>query len=284
MADDVRKAAYASMFYPEDKLNLKRMIKTFLSNVPSENADFIKKQNIDNIFGIISPHAGYIYSGQVAAFGYSLLKGMTIDTIIIIGPSHHIAFEGFSLCNFKAYDTPLGEIPIDREFSKLLIENGNGVFDYLDSAHTKEHSIEVQLPFLYSTLINNFSIVPIIMGEQSYENVVTGATAIAASLEKYDKSTLFVISTDLSHYYNDKRARELDEKFIDILNQMDAHKLMEAISHNEIEACGAGPVAVFLELANQLGKKNIKNLIYKNSGDTSGDYSKVVGYLSATVW
>lgn len=284
MGDDIRNPAYASMFYPGDKINLKRMIKTFLSNVPAENTDFLKKQNIDNIFGIISPHAGYTYSGQVAAFGYSLLKDLTIDTIIIIGPSHHIAFEGFSLSKFKAYDTPLGEIPLDKELINLLIENGNGVFDYLDSAHIKEHSIEVQLPFLYSTLINNFSIVPIIMGEQSYENVVAGAKAIFASLQEYDKSTLFVISTDLSHYYDDKRARKLDEKFISILNQMDAHKLMEAVLLGEIEGCGVGPVAVFLELANYIGKTNLKNLVYKNSGDTSGDYSKVVGYLSAVVW
>jgi hypothetical protein len=284
MTEDIRKPVVASVFYPEDKLNLKRMIKTFLSNVPSDITEFLIKSNIDNIFGLIVPHAGYVYSGQVASFGYSLINEKSFDTVVLIGPSHRTYFEGFSLCRFKAYGTPFGEIPIDTKFSEALIKNGGGIFDYLDSAHTFEHSIEVQLPFLYSTLINNFEIVPIVMGEQSYENAVAGASVIAETLKETDKSALFIISTDLSHYHSDEMARELDDRFMKILSSMNAKKLIETVNQGDVEACGAGPVAVFIEIAKKMGKNNIKNLVYKNSGETSGDYSRVVGYLSSVIW
>ncbi len=281
---DVRKEAVANLFYPGDKINLKRMINTYLSGVPSDISDFTKKNNIDKIYGIISPHAGYAYSGQVAAFSYSLLRNKSIDTILIIGPSHYTYFQGFALSQAKAFSTPLGKIPIDKDLAEALIKNGNGSVDYLDTAHIKEHCIEVQLPFLQETLINNFKILPLLMGEQTTENIKAGIDVLKKTLEEYERSVLIVISTDLSHYHPDEQARSMDTEIMHLLESSKWEKLMSVVEKGEVEACGAGPISVLMGLAKKMGWDNIKHLIYRNSGDTSGERDKVVGYLSSIIW
>ncbi|OHD57097.1 MAG: AmmeMemoRadiSam system protein B [Spirochaetes bacterium GWF1_51_8] len=281
---EIRKPAVASMFYPDEKINLKKMINTFLSNVPDDVTEYFIKKRIDNLFGIISPHAGYVYSGSVAAHAYALLKQKAVDTIILIGPSHYNQFSGYALTHFSAFETPLGEIPVDEKLTAIINERGRNVFEYVDTAHIREHSIEVQLPFLQTTLINNFKIVPILMGEQTISNVTLGADILKDVLSTYDKSYLIVISSDLSHYYSDEAAHKLDDRFLEIVEGMDAQKLMQALSVGETEACGGGPVAVLLELAKKMSRGSIRNLVYNNSGDTSGDYSRVVGYLASAVW
>ena len=120
--DDIRKPAVASMFYPDDAVNLKRIINTFLSNVPQENGDYFKKNGIDQLFGVVVPHAGYIYSGQVAAYAYSLLRATSYETVILIGPSHYNYFEGFAIPYYQSFETPLGEIEVDTEFCSALAE------------------------------------------------------------------------------------------------------------------------------------------------------------------
>ena len=282
--NEVRKPAVASMFYPDDTINLKRMINSFISNVPSETTDYFKKNSIDNFFGIIVPHAGYVYSGQVAAYAYSLLKQKSIDTIILIGPSHFTFFEGFALSYYKAFKTPLGDIEVDVDLINRISTEGKGSFDFINTAHVKEHSLEVQLPFLQTVFNGDFKIVPILMGEQTYKNIEEGAEILYKIFKDYEKHYLFVISSDLSHYHSDNQAKILDRRFIEILENMKSKQLIEEANSGGIEACGSGPICVFLELAEKLNKNNIKTLVYKNSGDISGDYSKVVGYLSAAVW
>jgi len=281
---NLRKAAVASLFYPDEKINLKRMIKTFLSNVPPENAESFIKSNVDRFLGVIVPHAGYAYSGQVAAFGYSLFKEKSPDTVILIGPSHYTYFEGLALSDADFFETPLGNVEIDKEFSESLVKNSEGLFDYIDSAHEKEHSIEVQLPFLQSTLINNFKIVPVLMAEQSLESIRKAAGILNQIIQDHNKNVLFVISSDLSHYHEDGIARDMDAKIIDLIKNMDIEKLMAGIDSGEIEACGAAPIALLLEIAKLSGHQNVKDLIYQNSGDVSGDTKKVVGYFSGVVW
>jgi MEMO1 family protein len=282
--DEVRKPAVASMFYPDDTINLKRMINNFLSNVPSETGDFFKKNSVDNYFGLIAPHAGYVYSGQVAAYAYSLFRQKAFDTVIMIGPSHFTYFEGFALSYYGAFETPFGEIEIDQDFTHKLAEKGKGDFDFLNAAHLKEHSLEVQLPFLQVVLNQGFKIVPILMGEQTYKNAQAGAEVLANLLKDSEKHYLIVISSDLSHYHSNEEALGLDKKFTAIVEQMNPKKLMEEVRARSVEACGAGPISIFLELARKLNHNHIKNLVYQNSGDVSGDYSKVVGYFSSVVW
>lgn len=281
---EVRKPAVASMFYPDEKISLKKMINTFLSEVPDDVTEFFIKKRIDNLFGLIAPHAGYVYSGGVAAHAFALLKQKAIDTVILIGPSHYNQFSGYALTHFQSFETPLGVIPVDEKLTAMINEKGSNVFEYIDTAHIREHSLEVQLPFLQSTLINNFKIVPILMGEQTLSNVTLGADIIKSVLDDYEKSYIIVISSDLSHYYNDEAAHKLDDRFLDLVDAMNAQKLMQAISVGEAEACGAGPVAFLLELAKKMNRTSVKNLVYNNSGDASGDYSRVVGYLASVIW
>ena len=233
---------------------------------------------------MVVPHAGYIYSGQVAAYAYSLLRATSYETVILIGPSHYNYFEGFAIPYYQSFETPLGEIEVDTEFCSALAEQGKGVFDFMNTAHVREHSLEVQLPFLQTVMKENFKIIPILMGAQNYRNAQYGAETLAEILKNYEKHYTIVISTDLSHYHGDAEARKMDAEWIALAEQMNAKRMLQHIETKAVEACGAGPVATFLETAHLLGKTNYKTLVYKNSGDTSGDTSRVVGYASAAVW
>lgn len=282
--DDIRKPAVAGMFYPEDKINLKRTINGFIANVPPENSAFFKKNNVDSIFGIIVPHAGYVYSGQAAAYGYSLYKNRTLDTVILIGPSHYNLFEGFALPAYQSFRTPLGDVEVDTEFAAKLAQEGNGVFDYVNTAHIKEHSLEVQIPFLQTVLEGSFKVVPVLMGAQTMGNVDKGAAVLERLLKNYDRHYAVVISSDLSHYHTDREARDMDGKLVKIVEEMNGDELMRYSDAGLVEACGAGPICVLLKLAARMGRNHSKTLIYKNSGDVSGDKDRVVGYMSAAVW
>lgn len=281
---DIRKPAVANLFYPEDKVNLRRLVNNYISEVPSEVPEYFIKQNVDNLLGIIVPHAGYKYSGAVAGYGFSLLKQKEVDTVIMIGPSHYNDFQGYALTRFSAFDTPFGSVPVNAEFASQLMAEDEAPFHYLDTAHIREHSLEVQLPFLQISLVNDFKIVPILMGRQTVENIVEGMKTMAKVLKRWEKNYIIVISSDLSHYYSDQTAREMDGKFIEIMESFEPRKLIQHVSKKDIEACGAGPVACLLELGKKLKRTNIKNLIYRNSGDVSGNTDRVVGYLSAAVW
>jgi AmmeMemoRadiSam system protein B len=281
---DMRKPAVASLFYPDDAINLKRIINNYLNDVPDEVNEYFRINGIDNIFGIVVPHAGYFYSGAVASYCYSLLRQKTFDTVILIGPSHFTNFEGFSLPIYKSFQTPLGEIQVDTQFINLLASKGAGVFDFVNSAHLKEHSLEVQLPFLQTVLEEGFKIVPILMGEQTLKNAEDAAEILFKILDEYDKHFIIVISTDLSHYHEDSEARKMDQEFMTLFQNMNTKRLMQEIKSSAIEACGAGPVAVLLETGRKMLRNNIKTLNYKTSGEVSGDLSRVVGYLSAVIW
>jgi len=282
--DEIRNPAVASMFYPDDKINLKRMINGYLLNVPDEVDEYFHKNRVDNYLGMIVPHAGYIYSGPVAAYAYSLLKQKSIETIFLLGPSHYTYFNGFSLPYYNAFNTPLGEVPVDTELVNKIVSTGGNIFDFINAAHVKEHSLEVQLPFLQSVLENEFKIVPILMGEQSLVNILKGAEILSQVLKDYEKHYLIVVSSDLSHYHTDKEARLMDQKIISYIEGFQVKEIVDEVKNGHIEACGAGPICVFLEIAKILNKSNIKTLVYKNSGDTSGDYNKVVGYTSIVSW
>ncbi len=282
--NETRKPSVAGIFYPEDSINLKRMINGFLSNVPEYIPDYFKKNGIRDFFSIIVPHAGYVYSGSVAAYGYSLLKGRKYDTVILIGPSHYTYFEGFALAYYKSFLTPLGELSLDLEFSTLLEKESGGVFEFFKNAHLKEHSLEVQLPFLQEVLEDGFMIVPMLMGEQNLKYCEEGAEVLAKVLANYDKNYIIIVSTDLSHYHNSMLAEKMDVKFINTVKELNPRKLLSLSESGEIEACGIGPVVTTLTTAIKMNKRNIKELIYKHSGEVSGDNERVVGYTSIAVW
>lgn len=214
---------------------------------------------------LIVPHAGWIYSGPIAASAYTLLEPLrdTIERVVLLGPSHFVPFEGLALPSHEAFETPLGRVPIDRE-SMSRLEDLDFVTTW-DRAHAREHSLEVQIPFL-QTILGEFQLIPIAVGEAS-------AAQVGEVIDRLwgDEHTLIVISSDLSHYESYDRAREIDES---------TAAAIDSLSRTDIgpyEACGCRPINGMIHAAKRRGLK-IRRLDLRNSGDTAGPRDRVVGY------
>ena len=272
-SEDVRKPAVAGMFYPGNKEELAGKVDDFLANV--------KKSDIKGrVFAIIVPHAGYEYSGQIAAYSFKQLEGTDFKKIIIISPSHYVSFDGMSVYNKGAFETPLGIIKIDKELADKIMAKDKR-FIFYPEAHLKEHAIEVELPFLQKMYKDkDFKIVPITMGNPEADDIRILSDTL---YDVMDKDTLLIISVDLSHYYPYDKAVELDTNSTSAIEHLDAQKMLKDInSHNsEIDA----PIAVLgmITLANRYNAK-AKIIKYANSGDVAGDKSRVVGYSSIVVY
>lgn len=261
----------SGQFYPSSKESLSSQIDNFFEKVKFDS-DLADK----DILAIISPHAGYIYSGQVAAYGFKAVKDRKYDTVIVLAPSHSFAFKGVSVYREGFLNTPLGNIQIDEELADSLISFYQKA-DFIPEAFNREHSLEVELPFLQKAL-GNFKIVPIICGQLDYAD--TGDLTEAIIKISQGEKVLVVVSTDLSHYHPYLTALEMDSKVISHIKELDALGLWQSNLKGESEACGITPVLVLLNYAKNLGLK-AEVLNYANSGDVTGDKSRVVGYVSA---
>ena len=272
-SEDIRKPAVAGVFYPADKEVLTKQVDGFLSN--AQKSDIKGK-----IIALVAPHAGYEYSGQVAAYSFKQLEGSDFKKIIVISPSHYVSFDGMSVYSKGAFETPLGIIKIDEELANKIMAKDKR-FIFYPEAHQKEHAIEVELPFLQRIYKDkDFKIVPITMGSSAGDDIKILSDALYNVM---NKDTLLIISVDLSHYYPYDTAVKLDTNAINSIEKLDGQKMMEDInSHNaEIDA----PIAVLgmIMFANRSGAK--ASLIkYANSGDVTGDKSRVVGYSSIIVY
>ena len=258
----IREPAVAGSFYPDDREELKNIIRRFIESAPLEDFPDLK--------GIISPHAGYIYSGPIAAFGYKQLKNIDYKNqikVIIIAPSHYAYFKGASIGLFDAYKTPLGFVNVSKDAKNLLSAEN---FHFILEAHLEEHSIEVQLPFL-QYMLTHFEIIPILYCDISAESLLSGVKSI------FDENSLLLISTDLSHYYEYKEAIEKDAHCISAVEKLDR----KVLSH--CEACGKIGIEAGIEFAKENYLKS-KVLKYATSGDTAGPKTQVVGYLSAVFY
>ena len=266
----VRKPAVAGSFYDEDPGRLSHQVDLLLTQ--AEDTD-IK----GTIRALVSPHAGYMYSGLAAAVGYKALRGSTYEAVLMVGPSHRESFDGVSIYPGDAYRSPLGDVPIHTEIRAALAAQ-SPVFVLSNVGHRSEHCLEVQLPFLQKVL-GEFSFVPMIVGNQSKEICLSLGTAIAEVAR--GKNILLVASSDLSHYHPYNTAVSLDRRVIDQVESFDELALMEQIETDRVEACGGGPVVSVMHAAKLLGANRSQVLFYCNSGDITGDKSAVVGYLSA---
>jgi MEMO1 family protein len=269
-----RTPAVAGMFYEKDPELLSKIVDKYISSAVSQEIS-------GKIFGIVAPHAGYIYSGQTAAFGYKQLVGRQYDTVVVISPSHREYFEGVSIYNGAGYSTPLGDIDIDQELKEKFINNAKYMVEGI-MGHRSEHALEVQLPFLQRVL-KDFRILPLVMGDQNRETCNALGDTLADIL-KDEKNTLIVASSDLSHFHPSNKAKVLDDIIIKNINDFEIDELLTNLSHGKTEACGGGPVAAMMKASKILGANNARVLKYSDSGDISGDKSEVVGYLSAIVW
>ncbi|MDD5292479.1 MAG: AmmeMemoRadiSam system protein B, partial [Candidatus Omnitrophica bacterium] len=260
----------SGQFYPADEQTLSEQIDNFFNNV-KDNPDIEDK----DIFAIISPHAGYAYSGQVAAYGFKAVKGRSYDTIIILAPSHSYAFNGVSVYDEGFFNTPLGNIEIDSDLAKDLISIYQKA-RFIPEAFRKEYSLEVELPFLQKSL-SVFKIIPVVCGQMDYQDSEDFAEAII-KISK-GRKVLLVASTDLSHHHPYLTAVQMDSKTISYIKDLDALGLWQSILKGDSEACGIIPVLVLLNYAKELNLEP-QVLNYANSGDVTVDKSRVVGYTS----
>lgn len=251
-----RKPAVAGRFYPADPRQLHDALDAYLQ--AADHGDKVPK-------AMIVPHAGYIYSGPVAATAYARLApaAQRIRRVVLIGPSHQVAFRGLAVSRAHAYSTPLGDVPVDQEAIAELLQFP--FIEYLEQAHTLEHSLEVHLPFL-QTVLDAFKLIPIVAGDAE-------PAQVASVLERLwgGDETLLVVSSDLSHYHDYATARQRDHE---------TSRLIEALRFDEIvgdAACGKIGVNGLLKLLRDKGL-SIKTIDLRNSGDTAGDKVRVVGY------
>ena len=273
-AADVKKADLAGSWYPADKAELETLLEAYLDSANPEKIDA-------PIFAIISPHAGYPFSGPVAAYGFKAVQGKDIKTVIIVGFSHRKYFDGISVYASGAWRTPLGDVAVDEVLARALISR-NPRIHFEPRLFDGENSVEMQIPLIQLAL-KGTRIVPVAFGTQDYGDAKILAEALASVL-KDRKDVLVVASTDLSHYHPYAEANSIDKNLIAILGRMKAKELYDGAVMGTCELCGMMPVTSVLLASEKLGFDNIRILKYANSGDTSGDKSKVVGYLSAAIY
>jgi len=268
----VRAAAVAGGFYPADAKTLSAMIDDMLAHASPPPIN-------DPILAVVAPHAGYQFSGPVAAYTYASLKGRKFSRVVVIAPSHYEAFDFTSVYDGDAYATPLGAVPVDKAFAKQLTKMSPTIRlssqGHVPTPKGAEHALEVELPWLQRVL-GDFELVPIVMGDQSYENSRALGVALAKLIHGSD--TLIVASSDLSHYHPYDEAVKIDHKTLNALQEWDYFSMSRNFEARIWEACGGAPIVAAMIAAERMGANQALVLKYANSGDTTGDHSRVVGY------
>lgn len=286
-----REPYLAGTWYPGTKKELEKMLKDFFLNVKLNEAN---KKIIP--FGLLSPHAGLVFSGQVAAYGYSLLNNKDYNTVILIGPSHHYQTGFVSIYDGDYYKTPIGNIPIDKEITSEILQQ-NKKFKFQEYVHIQENSLETQMPFLQYVLSKgsppkvdpldtsggkDFKVVPILTVTNDLSLLNKLAEAIIKVMEESDKEILLIASSDMSHFHDYKYAVEMDQHTIDLILDRKWDKLNRDIFSGKSELCGFFAFYTFVKIAQHFGCDKGILLKYANSGDITGDTKSksVVGYSS----
>jgi AmmeMemoRadiSam system protein B len=275
--ENIREPAVAGAFYPSDPDVLSHDVRGYLRKAEKEAIG-------GDILALISPHAGYAYSGQVAAYAYKLVEGMDFDEVVVIAPSHRLPFEGASIYHRGGFRTPLGVVPIDGGMCDEIMALDRR-FQFIPEAHLEEHSLEVQLPFLQVAL-KGYKLVPIVlMGGADYEICQSLGKAIAELLR--EKRALIIASSDLTHSYSYREVVAQDELLGHHIDQFDITGLMEDLRKGRCQACGEGPILTAMIAAKTLGGDKGKVLNLTNSGDVTGDKrpgNYTVGYLAGVFY
>jgi len=283
--EKVRLAAVAGGFYPADPKVLSQMIDDMLAKASPPPVD-------GEILAAVAPHAGYPYSGPVAAWTYAALRAQVVgghkySRVVLIAPSHYdVGLDFTSVYDGDAYTTPLGRVPVDKEFARRLAKMNSTIRlsekGHQATADAPEHSVEVELPWLQE-ILGNFELVPIVMGDQSYES----SRALGVALEKMlrnedsgviEQDTLVLASSDLSHYHTYDSAETIDHKTLRALESWDYLSMSRNFESRVWEACGGAPIVAAMIYAERMGGNKAEVLRYANSGDATGDHSRVVGY------
>ena len=272
MMGNVRRAAVAGTWYPGTAAALASAVDRHLAA-----ADRTGAHVRGDLVALVAPHAGLMYSGPVAAHAYRLLRDRVFDVAVLVGPSHFVGFDGVSVYPSGGFETPFGVTPIDVNCVRTIAAATPLVHEH-QAAHAREHSLEMQLPFL-ARLAPGVPIVPLLMGYQTAEAAAALGGALALALR--GRTALLVASTDLSHYHDAATAFALDQVVIDCVSRFDADGLQGALDARPEHACGGGPIVAVMRAARAAGARDAVILDYADSGDVSGDKSSVVGYLAA---
>ena len=265
----MRRTAVAGQFYPASASELRETIKAMVKE------DVAKEEAI----GLLAPHAGYIYSGAVAGATISRVK--LKDTVIIMGPNHTGAGPPFSIMAEGRWETPLGEVEIDAELARKMLESSR-YQEEDDRAHIYEHSIEVQLPFL-QYFKPDFRLVPIIFGHPDGAIYKEVGREIAEAIRALGKEVLIVASSDMSHYEPQESAQKKDTQAIGAMLKLDEDELLKRVAELNITMCGYAPAVSLIVAAKALGATSAELVKYQTSGEVSGDYSAVVGYAGIII-
>ena len=275
----IRRPNVASQFYEGNAEALRAQIKgCFLNKIGPQKLPQINLEvHPRNIVGLICPHAGYMYSGPIAASAYfELAKDGKPDTVVLLGPNHTGYGSALSIMTEGTWQTPLGNLEIDTHLAKAIMQETR-ILDVDEMAHRYEHSIEVQLPFLQFLYDNSFKIVPICFLMQDFDSAVEVGRALEETLDT--TNTVVIASSDMTHYEPAKKAAEKDHAALQAVIDMDAKRFYETIEEQNITACGYGPITSLITYANGIcGKAELLN--YHNSGDVTGDHTSVVGYAA----
>ena len=265
----IRQPAVANQFYPGGEVDLKRDISGRIKEV----------QKKGKALALVSPHAGYIYSGDIAGAVYAQAE-ITKD-VIVMGPNHHGAGAPFAVMAQGIWKMPGGEIPINEKLSNLLIEESNWLRDD-NQAHIQEHSVEVQLPFI-QYIKPDVEFVPIVLGIADFKTCEEIGMAIARAIKRYGKPVVTIASTDMTHYESQESAKKKDQLAIDRILSLDPAGLLDTVNTNNISMCGVIPTTITIVAAKELGATKASLVAYATSGDVSGDYSYVVGYAGLII-
>jgi MEMO1 family protein len=272
----VRPSPIAGSWYPGSPETLKETVKKFI-----ESAESVPLPG--KVLGLVSPHAGYIYSGATAGYAYRTVLGSSFDIVAVLSPLHAYRPEPFLTSAHEAYATPLGEIEIARPLLESLEAQlaAHGPSQLAFIAHDREHSLEIQLPFLQYALTKPFKLLPVMVREHRPDQLTTFAQALAAVL--IGKNVLLVASTDLSHFFTETEANKLDHFMLEQIHRFSPEGVLRAEEEGTGSACGNGAVAATLWAARELGATSVTILHHTTSAETTGDRSQVVGYGAAAI-
>ncbi len=277
--DNARPSPIAGTWYPGDPTQLRRMLSTFLDNADPPACSW-------RVSALILPHAGLYYSGQTAAFALKAIEGQRYRRVVIVSPSHDY-YQGDVLSSaHKAYQTPLGLVPVDRESLLVLGARLKDAGLQLNLIRNdREHSVEIELPFLQYLLPEGFQLIPLMLINQSLSSATTLSAALADLINSFpeEEPTLLIASSDLSHFYQQSQANRLDQRLIDSLQHFDPAVFYALKATHKAEACGHGAIATVLLAARKLGASRVTIADYRTSGEISQDYGSVVGYVSAII-
>lgn len=273
---NIRPSPIAGTWYEGDPVRLARAVDAYLdaAHVPALDGETV---------AVIAPHAGHRYSGPVAGYAFAPLRGRTFERVAVVSPFHNFDVHPLLVAAHSAYSTPLGEIAVDKESLlelDVVLKSELG-FGLTPIARDREHSLEIELPFLQRALTGGFSLIPVMIRGQ--EPAVARGLGLALAQVLKDKNALLVASTDLSHFYDQQTANRLDAEMLKRFESFQPEKIFEAERTGKGFACGHAAVAAVLHAARELGADRVQVLHYATSGDVTGDFSQVVGYGAAVV-